>query len=40
MGGGGLGGCFSKKFFNSRVSKALFLTFSGRFVDNLKATHR
>ena len=34
---GGLGACSPKNIFISRVSKTLFLAFSGRFIDNLKA---
>ena len=28
------------RIFFSSISKTLFLAFSGRFIDNLKATHR
>ena len=35
-----LGGPRNLEIFISGVSKTLFLTFSGRFNDNLKSTHR
>ena len=34
------GGLVLQEIFFSSVSKTLFLAFSGRFIDNLKATHR
>ena len=36
----GLESCFPKKFLISRVFKLLLLAFSGRFIDNLRATHQ
>ena len=38
--GARFGGMLPQEVSISRVSKTLFLAFSGRFIDNLKVTHR